>query len=94
MSAACYWLASFFHGQYAQAHGAVSRAISSGVSPDGLASPETYFTRAELMFLVAILVCVLAVVLAARHRHWLDWLAVLVVIAIALAIPMFVLWRA
>lgn len=101
LSAGCYWSALFFHGQYARANGVVSRAMHeakshgdiSGDTFVGLPSPETYFGRAELMFFVAILICALAVVLAVRHRHWIDWLAVLIATAIAFAIPMHVLWR-
>jgi hypothetical protein len=101
LSAGCYWSASFFHGQYARASGVVSRAIHeaksrgdiSGDTLVGLPSPETYFTRAELMFLVAILVCAVTLVLAVRHKHWTDWLAVLIATVITFTIPMHVLWR-
>ena len=94
LSVGCYWLALFFHGQYAKAHGAVSQAFSAGVSSAGLANPETYFMRAELAFVASVLVCIFAIGLAIRRKHWASWLAALVVVLITLAIPMFVLWRA
>jgi hypothetical protein len=101
LSVGFYWAAAFFHAQYAQANGIVARAIREaksrgdafGSSLTGLPSPETYFMRAELMFLAAILVCALAAFLALRRKHWLDWSALLVVVAITLAIPFHLLWR-
>ena len=52
----------------------------------GLASPDTYKHRDDVVLLADILVCMLALVLAARHKHWVDWLAVVVAIAAGLAI--------
>jgi hypothetical protein len=100
LSAGCYWFASFFHGQYAHANGIVALAMREAKSGDisgatlvGLPSPDTYFGRAESMSFVAILVCVLALVIAMRHKHWADWLAAGIATAVAFAIPMYVLWR-
>ena len=94
LSTACYWLATVFHEQYAQTHGAVSRAIAAHAPLDSLASPEVYFARAEAMFAVSLFILAVSVVLAIRCRHWLCWIAALIVAIVTFAMPMHVLWRA
>jgi len=52
----------------------------------GLASPETYKTRDNVVLLADILICVLAVVLALSRKHWAHWLAVVCAVIIGGAI--------
>jgi hypothetical protein len=96
----CYLLASYFHGQYAAANTQVSHALQEPVSRVGyggslkeLPNPETYFGRAEATFRVAVWIWIASIMIAVKMRHWMDWLAVLIVAGITLAIPMSVLWR-
>ncbi len=44
------------------------------------------------MFFASAAVFVLAVVMAARHRYWFDWLAAAIVAGITLAIPLLLIW--
>jgi hypothetical protein len=44
------------------------------------------------MFYTAVGVFASVVVMAARRRYWLDWLGAAVVAAIALAIPLLLIW--
>lgn len=50
-------------------------------------SPQAWWA-----FYAAVGVFVFAVVMAARHRYWLDWLGAAVVAGIALAIPLLLIW--
>lgn len=71
VSIGCFCLSCYFESQYEQAYGAhLARPLI------GLASPETYKNRDETVLFADILVCILAMVLAVRHKSWLDWLAV------------------
>jgi hypothetical protein len=81
LSVGCLGLSCYFETQYAHAHGVPSLASSIG-----LQGPETYKDRDRLAFTGSILVCVLAVVLAFRHKHWSDWLAVVVAALVTWAI--------
>ena len=81
LSVACFCLSYFFEAQYAQTYDAhLGRPVI------GLARPETYKTRDEIVLLADILVCMLAVVLALSRKHWAHWLAVVCTVIIGGAI--------
>jgi hypothetical protein len=83
------------HAQRATRH-AMREAVSNkrAPTPSLAASPssEQYLLRAWWMFYAAIGVCAFAVVMAVRHRCWINWLGVVAVAAIALAIPFLIIW--
>jgi hypothetical protein len=81
LSAGLFCLSCFFEAQYGRAYG-----VHLGRSVVGLASPETYKNRDEVVLLADILVFTLAVILAVSHKHWVDWLAVAVATVAGLAI--------
>ncbi len=81
LSIGCFCLSYFFEVQYARAYGA-----KFGRSVVGLASPETYKNGEAVVLLADILVCVLALVLAVRQKHWVHWLAVAVTVGAGLLI--------
>ncbi len=80
-SIGCFCFSGFFQSQYARTYGA-----KFGRSVVGLANPEAYKNGEAAMLFADILVCVLAVVLALRHKHWCHWLAVAVAIGASLLI--------
>ena len=104
-AAGCYWAASFYFRQYVAAREAMSDTVRDahaatervGLPSESLTqllpSPESYFARAEWMFFVAVLMWVVAVVVAFRQKHWFAWLALAVVTAIVVAIPVNILWK-
>jgi hypothetical protein len=97
LAAACYGVALLFHNQYLRAHGVVSQAMRErgGVSglPAGLPSPEAYFTRAEAMFYLGMVIWAFAIIVALVTNRWYGWLAFLVVTCFIFAIPLSVLVR-
>jgi hypothetical protein len=95
----CYLAASYFHDQYAEANGVIHRAVREAKArgdtslPSGLPSAERYFQRAEMMFYLCLFVFACSLALAFGMRHWIVWLAVLMVGIITAAMPLHLLWR-
>jgi hypothetical protein len=90
LAAVCFCAAYSFQVQHRQAERAIRRAV--GTSLPASPTSEKYLLRAWWMFYAATGVCAFAVVMAAKHKYWLDWLCVVVVVVIALAIPFVVIW--
>ncbi len=97
LAVACYGMAVFFHYQYVHAHGVVAEAMRQGGGGGGLSvglpRPEIYFTRAEAMFYLGLVIWVFATVFAVGTKRWYSWLALLVVTGFIFAIPISVLSR-
>ena len=81
LSVGCLGLSCYFETQYAHAHGVPSLASSTS-----LQGPETYKDRDRVVLTGSILACVLAIVLAFRHKHWSGWLAVVVAAIVTWAV--------
>ena len=81
LSVACLCLSCFFEAQYGRTYGA-----HLGRHVVGLASPETYKTRDEVVLLADILVCMFSVGLALSRKHCVHWVAVVCAVIIGGAI--------
>src|SRR5579864_6685120 len=83
LAAACYGVALLFHNQYLHAHAVVSEVMRErgavGGLQAGLPSQEAYFSRAEAMFYLGLVIWAFAIAVALVTKRWYGWLAFLVV---------------
>jgi hypothetical protein len=96
----CFAAALFFEGQCRQARRTLRRAARTAQSPIGVveasvpAVPDQnkYELRAWWMFYAAVGVSGFGFIMAVRHRCRANWIAAFVAGAVALSIPVLVIW--
>jgi hypothetical protein len=92
LSIICCAGARFFHAQYVEAHGKVTKAnfereytMEEWNNLD-LPNPEAYHQRVWTTAYIAVMVWVIAVCAAFVHRHWYDWVIILAITALTMYI--------